>query len=131
MRLRAPSLQILWGIVNGVNINFVERIWEEFSQSIHSFLVDKANLEANKDGKKRSAKHVIPSIRFTKLIILSLQRSLKFHPRDESPLHQPTDEHPVGFLKYDAKSTGEIIFGMDIPTALLTRDTLTAQYYEE
>jgi hypothetical protein len=72
-RLRAPSLQILWGIVNGKNINFAERIWEEFSQSIHSFLVDKANIEANKDGKKRSAKLLIPSIRFTKLIILSLQ----------------------------------------------------------
>jgi hypothetical protein len=30
-RLRAPSLQILWGVVNSENINFAERIWEEFS----------------------------------------------------------------------------------------------------
>lgn len=130
-RLRAPSLQILWGVVNGKDVNYVERIWEEFSQSIHSFLVDKANLEANKDGKKRYAKLLIPSIRFIKLIILSLQRSLKFHPREDSALHQPTYEHPVGYLKYDAKSTSEIIFGMDIPNALLTCDILTAPYYGE
>lgn len=130
-RLRAPSLQILWGVVNRKDVNFVERIWEEFTQSIHSFLVDKANPEANKDGKKRSAKLLIPSIQFTKLIILSLQWSLKFHPREESALHQPSDEHPVGYLKYDAKGTGEIIFSMDIPNALLTCDILTASYYGE
>lgn len=61
-RLRAPSLQILWGVVNGKNIDFVERIWEEFTHSIHSFLEDKANVEANKDGKKRSTKLLIQSI---------------------------------------------------------------------
>ncbi|GJV23607.1 hypothetical protein Tco_1376302, partial [Tanacetum coccineum] len=32
-RPRAPVLQILWGVVNGANIDYAERIWEEFTQA--------------------------------------------------------------------------------------------------
>lgn len=130
-RLRAPSLQILWGIFNGKNIDFVERIWEEFSHSIHSFLKDNANFDAHKDGKKKSTKLLIPSIRFTKLIITSLQRTLHFHPRSGLALHQTSDESTVRYLKYTAKGTPHIIFGMAIPEALLVRNIFTAQYYDE
>nr|GEX94207.1 retrovirus-related Pol polyprotein from transposon TNT 1-94 [Tanacetum cinerariifolium] len=41
---RAPVLQILWGIVKQANIDYAERIWEEFVQSIHTFVEDKRNL---------------------------------------------------------------------------------------
>nr|GEU36455.1 putative reverse transcriptase domain-containing protein [Tanacetum cinerariifolium] len=44
-RLRAPVLQILWGVVNRAHIDYAERIWEEFTQSIHTFIEDKKNLE--------------------------------------------------------------------------------------
>ena len=37
----------------------------------------------------------------------------------------------MGYLKYYAKGTSQIIFGMAIPDALLTRDIITAPYYEE
>lgn len=130
-RLRAPSLRILWGIVKGKNVDFVERIWEEFTHSIHSFLEDKANVDANKEGKKRSTKLLIPSIQFTKLVILSLQRTLHFHPREGSALHQTSNENTIGYLRYTAKGTSQIIFGMAIPDALLTRDILTTLYYDE
>nr|GEX20384.1 retrovirus-related Pol polyprotein from transposon TNT 1-94 [Tanacetum cinerariifolium] len=43
-RPRAPVLQILWGIVKRANIDYAERIWEEFTQSIHTFIEDKRNL---------------------------------------------------------------------------------------
>nr|GEU74574.1 hypothetical protein [Tanacetum cinerariifolium] len=43
-RPRAPVLQILWGIVKRANIDYAERIWEEFTQSIHTFIEDKWNL---------------------------------------------------------------------------------------
>nr|GEW03718.1 retrovirus-related Pol polyprotein from transposon TNT 1-94 [Tanacetum cinerariifolium] len=43
-RPRAPVLQILWGIVNRTHIDYAERIWEEFTQSIHTFIDDKRNL---------------------------------------------------------------------------------------
>nr|GEY59030.1 hypothetical protein [Tanacetum cinerariifolium] len=38
---RAPVLQILWDIVTQSNIDYAERIWEEFTQSIHTFIDDK------------------------------------------------------------------------------------------
>nr|GEW95231.1 copia protein [Tanacetum cinerariifolium] len=36
----ALVLQILWGIVTQSNIDYAERIWEEFTQSIHTFIKD-------------------------------------------------------------------------------------------
>nr|GEY55605.1 hypothetical protein [Tanacetum cinerariifolium] len=43
-RPRAHVLQILWGIVKRANIDYAERIWEEFTKSIHTFIEDKRNL---------------------------------------------------------------------------------------
>ncbi|GKE63530.1 hypothetical protein Tco_1513897, partial [Tanacetum coccineum] len=40
-RPRAPVLQILWGVVNRAHIDYAERMWEEFTQSIHTFTEDK------------------------------------------------------------------------------------------
>nr|GEU79056.1 hypothetical protein [Tanacetum cinerariifolium] len=73
-RSRAPVLQILWGIVTRANIDYAERIWEEFTQSIHTFIEDKRNLSRHTSGKNRATLIVISSIRFTKLIIHHLQK---------------------------------------------------------
>ncbi|GJR82395.1 integrase, catalytic region, zinc finger, CCHC-type containing protein [Tanacetum coccineum] len=43
-RPRAPVLQILWGVVNRAHIDYAERMWEEFTQSIHTFTEDKRKL---------------------------------------------------------------------------------------
>ncbi|GJU23621.1 retrovirus-related pol polyprotein from transposon TNT 1-94 [Tanacetum coccineum] len=43
-RPRAPVLQIIWGVVNRAHIDYAERMWEEFTQSIHNFTDDKRNL---------------------------------------------------------------------------------------
>ncbi|GKB20253.1 hypothetical protein Tco_0854176 [Tanacetum coccineum] len=91
-RPRAPVLQILWGVVNRAHIDYAERMWEEFTQSIHNFTEDKRNLAQQAQGKKKATIILIPSIRFTKLIIFHLQRLHNFHPRPESPLHLPTEE---------------------------------------
>ncbi|GKE05455.1 hypothetical protein Tco_1397473, partial [Tanacetum coccineum] len=64
-RPRAPVLQILWGVINRAHIDYAERMWEEFTQSIHTF---------------------------TKLIIHYLQSKHKFHARPGSPLHLPNEE---------------------------------------
>nr|GEW84083.1 hypothetical protein [Tanacetum cinerariifolium] len=61
-RLRALVLQILWGVVNQAHINYAERIWEEFTQSIHTFIKDKKNLAQHAHGKKKATFIVIPSI---------------------------------------------------------------------
>nr|GEZ85779.1 copia protein [Tanacetum cinerariifolium] len=121
-RPRAPVLQILWGVVNQAYIDYAKRIWEEFTQSIHTFIEDKKNLAQHTHGKKKATLIVIMSIRFTKLIIYYLQRKHKFHPRPDSPLHLPNEEHVLGYLKFSAKGTKRKVFGMPIPGNLITGD---------
>ncbi|GKB80876.1 hypothetical protein Tco_0947771 [Tanacetum coccineum] len=102
-RPRAPVLQILWGIVNRAHIDYAERMWEEFTQSIHTFIEDKKNLAQHTQGKKKATLIVISSVRFTKLIVYYLQSKHKFHPRP--------------------------VFGMPIPNDLITGDIRGEQYY--
>nr|GEZ23134.1 hypothetical protein [Tanacetum cinerariifolium] len=114
-RPRALVLQILWGIVKRANIDYADRIWEEFTQSIYTFIEDKRNLSRHTSGKKRATLIVIPSIHFTKLIIHHLQRRHRFHPRPDSALHLPNEEPVLGYLKFNAKATKREVFGMPIP----------------
>ncbi|GJS28867.1 hypothetical protein Tco_0489487 [Tanacetum coccineum] len=67
---------------------------------------------------------------FTKLIIFHLQRKHKFHPRPETPLHLPTEEPIIGYLKFSAKGTKREVFGMPIPNELITDDIRGADYYD-
>ncbi|GJR13772.1 hypothetical protein Tco_0796424, partial [Tanacetum coccineum] len=81
-------------------------------------------------GKKKANLIVIPSVRFTKLIIFYLQRKHKFHPRPESPLHLPTGEPILGYLKFSAKRTKREVFGMPILNELIIDDIRGADYYD-
>nr|GEY54995.1 integrase, catalytic region, zinc finger, CCHC-type, peptidase aspartic, catalytic [Tanacetum cinerariifolium] len=130
-RPRAPVLQILRGIVTQSNINYAKRMWEEFTQSIHTFMEDKRNLSRHTTGKKRATLILIPNIRFTKLIIHHLQRRHKFHPRPNSTLHQANDEPILGYLKFSSKGTKREVFGIPIPGRLITADIREASYYQE
>nr|GEZ93348.1 hypothetical protein [Tanacetum cinerariifolium] len=113
-RPRAPVLQILWGIIKQVNIDYAERIWEESVQSIHTFIKDKQNFSRHTTGKKRATLIVITSIRFTKLIIHHLQRREKFHPRTDSSLYLPNEKLVLRYLMFSAKGTKKEVFGMPI-----------------
>ncbi|GKC82141.1 monodehydroascorbate reductase, partial [Tanacetum coccineum] len=130
-RLMAPMLQILWGIVNRADIDYAERIWEEFTQCIHSFIEDKMNLTIHAEGKKKVNPLVITGVRFTKLIINHLQSRHMFHKRHGSPLHMPYDEYSLGYLKFSFKNTKRVRFGMTIPNTLITEGIHTASYYPE
>nr|GEV74824.1 putative reverse transcriptase domain-containing protein [Tanacetum cinerariifolium] len=121
-RPRALVLQILWGIVNRSHIDYAERIWEEFTQSIHTFIEYKKNLTHHTQGKKKSTLIVILSVRFTKLIIYYLQSKHKFHPRPDSSFHLPNKEPGLGYLKFSAKGTKQEVFRMPIPNELITAD---------
>ncbi|GKB33660.1 hypothetical protein Tco_0873061, partial [Tanacetum coccineum] len=120
---------ILWGVVNRAHIDYAERMWEEFTQSIHSFVKDKKNLALHTQGKKKDNLIVIPSVRFTKLIIHHLQSKHRFHPRPDSPLHLPYEEFVLGYLKFSAKGTKLEVFWMPIPNDLITADIQGGQYY--
>ncbi|GJR71890.1 retrovirus-related pol polyprotein from transposon TNT 1-94 [Tanacetum coccineum] len=76
-------------------------------------------------GKKKATLIVIPSIRFTKLIIHYLQSKHKFHARPGSPLHLPNEEPVLGYLKFRKRE----VFGMPIPNDLVTDDIRGKQYY--
>ncbi|GJS34509.1 hypothetical protein Tco_0532891 [Tanacetum coccineum] len=91
---------------------------------------DKKNLVQHTQGKKKATLIVIPSVRFTKLIIFHLQRKHKLHPRPESPLYLPTEEPILGYLKFSAKGTKREVFGMPIPNELITDDIRGADYYD-
>ncbi|GJY31396.1 hypothetical protein Tco_0414891 [Tanacetum coccineum] len=128
-RPRAPVLQILWGVINRAHIDFAERMWEEFTQSIYTFIKDKKNLAQHTQGKKKSTLIVIPSVRFTKLIIHYLQSKHKFHTRPGSSLHLPNEESVLGYLKFSSKGTKREVFGMPILNDLVTDDIRGKQYY--
>ncbi|GJW35965.1 retrovirus-related pol polyprotein from transposon TNT 1-94, partial [Tanacetum coccineum] len=128
-RPRAPVLQILWGIINRAHINYAERMWEEFTQSIHTFIKDKKNLAHHTQGKKKATLIVILSVRFTKLIVYYLQSKHKFYPRPGSPLHLPNEEPVLGYLKFSTKGTKREVFGMPILNDLITDDIRGEQYY--
>nr|GEZ21523.1 histone deacetylase 14 [Tanacetum cinerariifolium] len=116
-------------------INFVNELGypklEEFIQSIHTFIEDKRNLSRHTSRKKRATLIVIPSIRFTKMIIHHLQRRHRFHPRPDSLLHLPNEEPILGYLKFSAKGTKREVFGMPIPGSLITAEIQEASYYQE
>nr|GEW29807.1 hypothetical protein [Tanacetum cinerariifolium] len=52
------------GIIHSSNINYAKRIWEEFVQSIQTFLTDKKNLATASRRKKKTTHLLIPSIRY-------------------------------------------------------------------
>ncbi|GJW62820.1 hypothetical protein Tco_0112155 [Tanacetum coccineum] len=105
-------------------------MWEEFTQSIHTFTEDKRNLAQHTLGKKKVTLILILSIRFTKLIIIHLQWLHNFHPRPESPLHLPTEEPVLGNLKFSAKGTKREVFGMTIPNELINDVIRGSDYYD-
>ncbi|GJU23452.1 retrovirus-related pol polyprotein from transposon TNT 1-94, partial [Tanacetum coccineum] len=127
--VRTLSDVILWGVVNRAHIDYAERMWEEFTQSIHTFIEDKKNLAQHTQGKKKATLIVIPSVRFTKLIVYYLQSKHKFYPRPGSLFHLPNEEHVLGYLKFSAKESKREIFGMPIPNDLITGDLRGEQYY--
>nr|GEW92735.1 hypothetical protein [Tanacetum cinerariifolium] len=58
-------------------------------------------------------------------------RKYKFHPRPDSPLHLPNEEHVLGYLKFSAKGTKREVFMMPIPgsdpDSLAPKPTKTAR----
>ncbi|GJY92790.1 retrovirus-related pol polyprotein from transposon TNT 1-94 [Tanacetum coccineum] len=102
-RPRHLVLQILWGIIHRSNIDYAERIWEEFVQSIQTFLTDRKNLATAARGKKKTAHLLIPSVRFTKLIIHHLRTKHNIHPRTGSPLHYSHKESIMNTLRFVGK----------------------------
>ncbi|GJT66312.1 retrovirus-related pol polyprotein from transposon TNT 1-94 [Tanacetum coccineum] len=104
---RHPMLQILYGIIHRSNIDYAKRIWEEFIQSIQTFLTDRKNLATAAHRKKKTAHLLIPSVRFTKLIIHHLRIKHNIHPRTGSPLYYSHEESILNTLRFIGKDDAE------------------------
>nr|GEW83511.1 retrovirus-related Pol polyprotein from transposon TNT 1-94 [Tanacetum cinerariifolium] len=98
-RPRHHVLQILWGINHRSNIDYAKRIWEEFVQSIQTFLTDTKNLTTASREKKKTTHLLILSFRFTKLIIHHLKTKHNTHLRTGLPLHYSHDENVLNTLR--------------------------------
>ncbi|GJT98375.1 retrovirus-related pol polyprotein from transposon TNT 1-94 [Tanacetum coccineum] len=119
MLRNVSAMSILWGITHHSNIDYAERIWEEFVQSIKTFLTNRKNLAMEAREKKKTLQLLIPNVRFTKLIIHHLRTKHNIHPRTNSPLHYSLEESVLNTLRFVGKD-GREVFGMPIPDALLT-----------
>ncbi|GKB88681.1 hypothetical protein Tco_0960953 [Tanacetum coccineum] len=116
-------LQILWGVVNRAHIDYAERMWEEFTQSIHTFIDDKNKLAQHTQGKNKATLLLIPGC----LGVLqahqpSLYQQHKFQPETSSPPSFPNKESCSGYHQVSAKGTKREVFGMPIPNDLITDD---------
>ncbi|GJT02181.1 retrovirus-related pol polyprotein from transposon TNT 1-94 [Tanacetum coccineum] len=127
-RPRYHVLQILWGITHHSNIDYAKRIWEEFVQSIQTFLTDRKISHESSRKEKETPSTAIPDVRFTKLIIHHLRTKHNIHPRTGSPLHYSHEESVLNTLRFVGKD-GREVFGMPIPDALLTDEITSAPYY--
>ncbi|GJX28494.1 hypothetical protein Tco_0236573 [Tanacetum coccineum] len=128
-RPRYPVLQMLWGIITSINIDYAELMWEEFIQAIQTFLTDKANLGSPSKKGKKDKPHVIPYCRFTKLIICHLGRTHNIHQRSASPFHLAEEDLRLGNLKFVPKGEEDKVFGMPIPNELISNSIRNAPYY--
>ncbi|GJS88058.1 hypothetical protein Tco_0770694 [Tanacetum coccineum] len=106
-RPRYLVLQILWGIIHRSNIDYAERIWLEFVQSIQTFLTDRKTLATTSCGKKKTALLLILNVRSTKLIIHHLRTKHNIHPRTGSPLYYLHDENVLNTLRFVGKDDAE------------------------
>ncbi|GJU89538.1 hypothetical protein Tco_1301961 [Tanacetum coccineum] len=92
-RPRYPVLQILWGIITSLNVDFAELTWEEFVQDIQTFLTNKANLGSPTKKGRKDKPHVIPSTSLFHLAGEDLRLSnLKFVPKGEEDKKVATEK---------------------------------------
>ncbi|GKB71294.1 hypothetical protein Tco_0932706 [Tanacetum coccineum] len=128
-RPRYLVLQMHWGTITSTNVDYAEIMWEEFVQAMQTFLVDKANLSTAPQKGKKTKPHVIPYCRFTKLNIFHLGRTHNIHQRSASLFHLAEEDHRHGNLKFVSKGEEDEVFGMKIPSELITNNIKNVSYY--
>nr|GEU36093.1 hypothetical protein [Tanacetum cinerariifolium] len=111
-------------------LSMINMCLTEFVQSMQTFLTDRNNLTMASHGKKKSSHPLIPSVRFTKLIIHHLKTKHNIHLRNGPPLHYSHEENVLNTFRFIRKN-GREIFGIPILDALLTDATKRAPYYSD
>nr|GEW57881.1 hypothetical protein [Tanacetum cinerariifolium] len=111
--------------VSAMSINALYKPWRAILS-----MINMKNLTMASSEKKKTTHLLIPSVRFTKLIIHHLKTKHNIHPRTGLPLHYSHEENALNTLRFVGKE-GREIFGMPIPDAVLTNEIKRAPYYDE
>nr|GEX43396.1 hypothetical protein [Tanacetum cinerariifolium] len=98
-------LQILWGIIHRSNIDYAERIWEEFVQSIQTLLTDRKNLPTASRGKKKTTHLLITRVRFVgkegrEIVGMTIPDALLTDEIKRAPYYGEYQEHVAKYQQY-------------------------------
>ncbi|GKC70097.1 hypothetical protein Tco_1115980, partial [Tanacetum coccineum] len=108
-KLRKSRIDILWGMLNRENVNYLELIWEDFAYQI------------DHRKEKRSRRENMPYPRFTKIII---NHFLKQHKSltnlNHKHYHTIKDDGIVSRLKFVRIGEDYQEYGLPIPDVMLT-----------
>ncbi|GJR96562.1 hypothetical protein Tco_0268736 [Tanacetum coccineum] len=118
-RLRPSRIEILCGIYNKANVDYVALIWEDLQYQID-----------NRQSKGRR-RRIMPYPRFTKAIIqhfISQHKSIS--KRQGSPYHTVDNNGVLDRLKFISKGEIHQVYGKSIPDTLITDDIQNSEAYK-
>nr|GEV94965.1 hypothetical protein [Tanacetum cinerariifolium] len=111
------------------NLIFKVKQLDMIGQDIMCFRFFRKRLTMPSQGNEKTTPMLIPSIRFTRLIIHHLKTKHNIHPRTGFPLHYSHKDNVLGNLRFVRKD-GREVFGMPIPDALPIDAIKRAPYYD-
>ncbi|GKA62755.1 hypothetical protein Tco_0762274, partial [Tanacetum coccineum] len=118
-RLRESRAQILWGMYNKKNVNYVALLWEDF-------MYHADNRETSSARKEHT-----PYPRFTKVIISHfISKDKTISMRNRINLHTICDDSLLGTLKFVSKTQDYQQYGALIPDDMINQDIKDSKAYK-
>ncbi|GKE17996.1 hypothetical protein Tco_1425573, partial [Tanacetum coccineum] len=118
-RLRESRAQILWGMYNKKNVDYVALLWEDFMYQADNREISSARKEH------------MPYPRFTKVIInhfISKDKTISM--RNRINLHTIRDDSLLGTLKFVSKTQDYQQYGALIPDDMINQDIKDSNAYK-
>ncbi|GJX64997.1 hypothetical protein Tco_0299340 [Tanacetum coccineum] len=118
-RLRPSRAQILWGMFNKKNVDFVALLWEDFM------------LQADNKDISQTCKENMSYPRFTKVIINHfIYKDKTISMRNSINLHTIRDDSLLGTLKYVSKTDDYQKYGALIPDQMINQAIQDSKAYK-
>ncbi|GKB90646.1 hypothetical protein Tco_0962918, partial [Tanacetum coccineum] len=118
-RLRESRAQILWGMYNKKNVDYVALLWEDFMYQADNREISLARKEHT------------PYPRFTKVIISNfISKDKTISMRNMINLHIIYDDSFLGTLKFVSKTQDYQQYGSLIPDDMINQDIKDSKYYK-
>nr|GEU85942.1 integrase, catalytic region, zinc finger, CCHC-type, peptidase aspartic, catalytic [Tanacetum cinerariifolium] len=115
------------GIIHSSNIDYAKRIWEEFVQSIQTFLTDRKNLATASRGKK-TTHLLIPGVSYVgndgkKIFGMSIPDALLTGEIKGAPYYREYQEHVAKYQQYLDVEHGKAAEGGATESSKATKET--------